>query len=73
MTTPRYTLVGGTPFTGYTGTTTFLDLKVVGTANNASELKQLIDTSYDDCGGLLLAIDMKTGAEATDIFDTKKG
>jgi hypothetical protein len=64
----KYIVVGGSPFTSYTGTTSFTGLSVVGHADSKEELDRLIKEHYESCGGLLLVIDWKTGlpAEGTD-------
>jgi hypothetical protein len=57
----KYIVVGGNPFTGYTGTTSFTGLNVVGHADSKAELEELVAKNYDACGGLMLVIDWKTG------------
>lgn len=34
----KYILIGGNPFTGYTRTTTFTSLKIVGSGNTKKEI-----------------------------------
>lgn len=75
----RYVIVGGIPYTSYTGTGTFLGLKVLGSSNSLEEVKKIVDETYDDSGGLHLVIDTTTCKEANmdhlytdDSVDTKK-
>jgi len=60
----KFLVVGGKPFTGYTGTTTYTGLSVVGTTNTLKQAKKLFQKKWDECGGLLLIIDMTTGEAA---------
>lgn len=59
-----YIIVGGRPFTMYTGTTTYTGLSVVGNAASKEEAKAIVLAQYEECGGLLLVIDSETGKEA---------
>jgi hypothetical protein len=61
----RYAVIGGAPFTGYTGTLTFTSLRVVGTTSTLKQAEKLASENYDSSGGLLLVLDLETGAEAT--------
>ena len=56
----KYLLVGGTPFTGYSGTTSFTSLKVVGISDSKDDMKQMYSDNYEECGGLLIIIDTET-------------
>jgi hypothetical protein len=56
-----YILIGGSPFRSYTGTTTFTGIYVVWTGTTLKEARKQIKERFDDCGGLLLLIDGKTG------------
>lgn len=67
----RYTLVGGNPFRMYTGTTTFTSISVVGQTNTIKEMQQLVNDSYEKCGGLLLVLDNETGREVVYTEDSK--
>lgn len=60
----KYSIIGGNPFTMYTGTTTYTSLKCIGLANTEDEVKAILDANYEACGGLLLVIDLETGKEA---------
>lgn len=60
----KYILVGGNPFRGYRGTTTFTSLKVVASCQTKDEARQLWNQHYDDCGGLMIIIDAETGQPA---------
>lgn len=62
----KYLVVGGNPFTCYTGTTSFTSLDVVGKANSWKEAADIFNNKYDECSGLLLIIDMETGEPAID-------
>jgi hypothetical protein len=61
----KYVIVGGVPYVGYTNTTTFASLKIVGKGNTIEEVKEIVDNHFDECGGLLIIIDMETGEEAS--------
>lgn len=61
---PRYTIIGGLPFSGYTGTVTFTGLKVVAQCNDLQEVKQIVLEKFEEIGGLHLVIDTMTGKEA---------
>ena len=52
-----FTIIGGNPFTGYTGTTSFTGLRVVATVETYDEMKKIVDESYDECGGLFLVLE----------------
>jgi len=60
----RYIIVGGSPFTGFSGTVTFTHLQVIAATDDPKEAKELLDYNYNICGGLVLAIDTETGQEA---------
>lgn len=53
----KYVLVGGNPFTCYTGTTTFTGLRVVGRYDTKEDIKNAVRTHGEECNGLLLALD----------------
>ena len=53
----RYILVGGNPFSCYTGTLTFTGLGVVGSFDSKEEADVAFTSAYDSAGGLLLIID----------------
>jgi hypothetical protein len=57
----RYILIGGNPFRGYTGTTTYTGLAVRGSADTQAEALALTEVEYDLCSGLILWIDTQTG------------
>jgi hypothetical protein len=58
MSHKRFILVGGNPFRGYNGTTTFTGLRTIGMTDSKEDLKTMVDDHYDECGGLLLVIDL---------------
>lgn len=68
----KYILIGGNPFTGYTGTQTFTSLKVVGSSNTEEGIKDLWIDKYDECGGLMLILDAETGKDATEVLWPKE-
>lgn len=53
----RYVVVGGTPFTGYTGTTSFVSIKPLYFTDDLEEAKAAFEDFYDECAGLLVIID----------------
>lgn len=59
----KYILIGGNPFTGYTRTTTFTSLKIVGSGNTKKEIQKLIKKNYDACCGLFIVVDAESGEE----------
>ncbi len=61
---PKYCVVGGNPFRCYTGTTSFTGLRVVGTTSSIKTAQKMYNLCYEECGGLLLVIDMETGMVA---------
>ncbi len=63
--TNKYVLVGGNPIRSYTGTGTFTGLHVVGHAETLEGIKELFTEKYDQCGGLLVMIELATGQEVT--------
>lgn len=63
----KYLIVGGTPFSGYTGTVTYTSLRVVGKANTVQEVETIVENQYDNCGGLFLVIDSETGEPADNV------
>lgn len=63
----RYSIIGGNPFRGYTGTGTFTSLKVAELCNTEEEVKAAVTKHYETCGGLLLVIDLQTGMPADNV------
>ncbi len=57
----KYSIVGGNPFRCPNGATTFTGISVVGLASSIKDAEEIIRQKYDECGGLLLAIDLDTG------------
>jgi hypothetical protein len=51
-----YTIIGGIPFTNYTGTTTFVGLRVVGNTESFEEMESMVKNAYEDCSGLMLVL-----------------
>lgn len=64
----RYVVVGGHPFRMYTGTTTFTGLKLVGKTDSKEEAVELFNTHYEDCGGLLMIVDLDEGVNQNETF-----
>ena len=56
-----YLVIGGSPFTGYTNTTSFTALNVVGGANSIERAKGIYREKYEECGGLLEIINTESG------------
>ena len=54
----RYVVVGGNPFTMYTGTTTFTAIRVLCKTNSKTEAEVVVKDNYDECGGLIEIFDM---------------
>jgi len=52
----KYTIVGGNPFCGYTGTITFTSLRVVGSADSYEEASQLVRDNWECCSGLIMVL-----------------
>jgi len=50
-----YLVVGGNPFTPYTGTTTFTGLRKLGIFSTKEEVLACVEEHYDVCGGLIQA------------------
>lgn len=63
----RYSIIGGNPIRALTGTGTFTALNVVGVVDTEEEVKRVVDEKYEECGGLLLVIDLQTGRPAEDV------
>ena len=59
----RYIIIGGKPYTGYTGTMTYTGLRIVAETDHIHKIKKLYENNYDQCGGLLLIIDTVTSKE----------
>lgn len=59
-----FALIGGKPFRCYTGTTTYTGLSVVAKCNTKKQAEKLYRKHYEDCGGLLLIVDLDTGDAA---------
>lgn len=64
----RFLLVGGSPFRMYTGTKTFLSLKIVAEADTKEAIEELSTANYDQCGGLVLVIDTDEPAVEDVVF-----
>jgi hypothetical protein len=61
---PKYIVVGGNPFRGYTNTLSFTSLNVVGSSSSVEEIKKIVNENFDSCGGLLIIVDTETGQQA---------
>jgi len=59
----KYFLIGGIPYRSYTGTGTFVGLKVVGQYDSIEEVETAVKLHYEECGGLLMVLDSTTGQE----------
>ena len=59
----NFVVIGGNPFTMYTGTTTYTGLSVIGKTKTIKQAEKLIKKEYDVCGGLFIVIDLNTGEE----------
>jgi len=51
-----FIIIGGNPFTCYTGTTTFTGLQVVAKTESFEEMKQIVKDCFDEVGGLILVL-----------------
>lgn len=60
---PKFAIIGGIPFRGYT--MTYLGLKVVKVTSNKAETTDTINKYWDECGGLVIVIDLETGEEVS--------
>lgn len=49
----KYLVVGGSPFTMYTGTTTYNSLRKLGLFNNKEEADKCIKEKWFECAGLI--------------------
>lgn len=56
-----YVIIAGYPFKNHTGTTTYTFLYIAGKAETLEEAKKLANKEYDQCGGLLLILDLESG------------
>jgi hypothetical protein len=61
---PKYIVIGGNPFRGYTGTLSFTSLSVIGSSSSVEEIKKIVHDNFDTCGGLLIIVDTETGQQA---------
>jgi hypothetical protein len=68
----KYILIGGNPFTSYTGTGSFSSLKVAGSADSAEDIQKLWHEKYDECGGLMMILDRETGEDVTEVIWPKE-
>lgn len=59
----KFALIGGNPFRSHTGTQTYTALRVVATCETEDQLTDLWYSHYEECGGLMLPIDLATGKE----------
>ncbi len=49
----RYFVIGGSPFSMYTGTTTFTDLRLLGSFDNICDAETCVNENYEECAGLI--------------------
>jgi hypothetical protein len=49
----RYVVVGGNPFSSYTGTCTYTSLRKIAIVDSVQEANQVAIDHYDECGGLI--------------------
>jgi hypothetical protein len=61
----RYIIVGGRPFTMYTGTTTYTGLDIVGTTDTLEDAGLIVREKYEQCGGLIVIINAEAGTVVT--------
>ncbi len=59
----KYILVGGSPFRGYNGTTTYTSLYEVGRYDTKEDADAACIENYEKCGGLLLIVPVATSVE----------
>jgi len=59
----RYILVGGQPFTGYTGSTQCTGLSIRRRSDDLDKIRKLWTECYEESGGLMIIIDCRTGDE----------
>jgi len=57
----RYLIVGGSPFTEHTGTTTYTALGIMGRSDSLTSIQTMATEKYESCNGLLVIIDTQTG------------
>lgn len=57
----RYLVIGGNPVYMYTGTTSFAGLSIVCHTNNLEEAQKAMNDNFDECGGLMITLDLLTG------------
>ncbi len=60
----RFSIIGGNPFRCFNGTQTFTSLRVAAVCDTEEQVKSLVEKWYQECGGLLLVIDLTTGLPA---------
>ena len=60
MDSHRYIIIGGNPFTDFSGSRTFTGLKIAFSSDDLEECNKKIADLFDECGGLLLLIDTHT-------------
>jgi len=49
----QYIVVGGNPFTGYTGTMSYTSLRSLGTFSSKEEAEECREEMWEECGGLI--------------------
>ncbi len=54
----KFLVIGGKPFVGYTRTTTYTDIRILGFFALLDEAEDCVRANYDDCGGLISIIDL---------------
>lgn len=62
----RFAIVGGSPFSSYTGTVTFTDLKVHSQYDTLEEVEENINLVMDECAGLVLVLDRESDSFVVD-------
>lgn len=57
----RYMVVGGVPVPMYRGATSFVNLAIKYRGDDIEAARKAVNDFWDDCGGLMLALDLETG------------
>lgn len=60
---PKFSIIGGSPYTGYNGECIIIGFYVVGTAETFEEATELAKRKHDHCAGMIMVIDLASGQE----------
>jgi hypothetical protein len=63
----KYVVIGANYFRGYNGAGQVSALRVIGKGNDPEEIKKIVNDNYDDCGGVILVLDLEKENMVTDI------